>query len=143
MNQSRELKLLGEQGKRKAPQAPKAQPLPQSPPPEGGPAGDIPGWRFSHPTSFPALMWVFGPAGNSACLPWAALINRRSCGAGAGGRGRFVISPEAVPRGVKSMGSESDRLEFISGSTLSSYVSLGKLFNLSELQFSHNNNSCL
>lgn len=53
------------------------------------------------------------------------------------------MSLEAVPLGVKSMGSESDRLEFISGSTLSSCVSLGKLFNLSELRFSHNNNSCL
>lgn len=35
------------------------------------------------------------------------------------------------------MGSKTDRFGFISGSTLSSYVSLDKLLNLSELPFSY------
>ena len=35
------------------------------------------------------------------------------------------------------MGPKSTRFGFISGSTLGSYVSLGKLLNLSELLFSH------
>ena len=61
--------------------------------------------------------------------------------------GLLFISPEAAPQGAKSMGSESDGFGFISGSTLSSCVSLGKLLNLSELPFSHlknrTNNTCL
>lgn len=64
-----ELKLPGEQGERKALQAPKAQPLPLSSPAEGGPAGDVSGWRFSHPASSQHPRGS-GSAGNSVYLIW-------------------------------------------------------------------------
>ena len=90
------------------------------PPPPCTPVGLWPG---------PTFLWAMGPRKGILSVwqlwGWDGWI---------GGTFHF---PRGCPTEVKSMGSESARFGFISPSILGSYVSLGKLLNLSELLFSH------